>query len=555
MRKKCLIILIILMFNFLINVFFYRVNASEMNLKDLVYAEYNNDKNDADALFRTKDNTDKLFQYRVNTQDSEDLEILKKNNSFDVIYGTYNLVRYNWLHSVNSIVKYVNSDLIGYKGVMVSDSSTISDAIKGLEMARKEIASFIGGDEEVTDGRFTITFKIWVPGLGVVGEKDRKSEALPSEIRSSNAFRKIIDSNMPANMVANDYVNNPTIKAKVDEVFTNFDRKIYTAIQNLRAALDSKNKKGSKDGIYIGDNYKTKFLYTLPQIRTYSAYYSMKNMGDNISTTEQELLKRAWGAKAAAKAAGYPNIETSQDIYVRKKDDKSTKLNYNKDQIWMYLQIFSPNTSGFLGISEKSDADEIAVKWANKLSGTNNYNTTDPQKISSAYGYLRGIQNVVNAGLEAINNSTDAVIDITSTVKTDAEGEAAAAAADSKEHKIYDGRYELPEFDHSKNGDTDTTDLDTIIDSADSFINSGTDNKISDKNLQQLSESIYSILLIVGIIVAVIIGAILGIRFMTGSVEQQADVKKLLVPYIAGCVVVFGAFGIWKIAVTIIASI
>ena len=42
---------------------------------------------------------------------------------------------------------------------------------------------------------------------------------------------------------------------------------------------------------------------------------------------------------------------------------------------------------------------------------------------------------------------------------------------------------------------------------------------------------------------------------MTGSVEQQADVKKLLVPYIAGCVVVFGAFGIWKIAVTIIASI
>ena len=127
-------------------------------------------------------------------------------------------------------------------------------------------------------------------------------------------------------------------------------------------------------------------------------------------------------------------------------------------------------------------------------------------------------------------------------------------ADEAKQYAIKE-KYTLPEKIGSKNGDKDATDLDTIIDSADSFINSGDDNKVSEKSMENLSDSIYSILLIVGVIVAVIVGAILGIKFMTGSVEQQADVKKLLVPYIVGCVVVFGAFGIWKIAVTIIASI
>ena len=552
MKKLCYVIIYVILISVLVKAFFYESYATDVDLDRFVYGDglSKTDLFKGNTLFETKNNTSELYEYSVkgssNINDGKYDAVNTKIGN-----GDRYMVRYNWLHAVHSIVNLVNTN--GYRNI-VSNTNVISGAIKGLEMARREIGSFIGGDEEITDGTTKISFRMWVPGLGVVGESDNKSEVMPSMIRSSNAFKNIIDPSMPS-FVSSDYIDNSKIKEQVDEIFTNYDKKIYTAIQTLHAALDYNKKNGSKSGIYIEDGYKTKFLYTLSNIRTYDSYYSMKNMGDNISTTEQEQLKRAWGAKAAAKAAGYPNIETSQDIYVRKKDDKSTKLNYNKDQIWMYLQIFSPNTSGFLGISEKSDADEIAVKWANKLSGTNNYNTTDPQKISSAYGYLRGIQNVVNPGLEAINNSTDAVIDITSTVKTDAEGEAAAAAADSKAHKIYAEKYTLPEKIGSNNGDTDATDLDTIIDSADSFISSGEDNKISEDNLKNLSDSIYSILLVVGIIVAVIIGSILGIRFMTGSVEQQADVKKLLVPYIAGCVVVFGAFGIWKIAVTILASI
>ena len=58
-----------------------------------------------------------------------------------------------------------------------------------------------------------------------------------------------------------------------------------------------------------------------------------------------------------------------------------------------------------------------------------------------------------------------------------------------------------------------------------------------------------------GLVLAVIIGIILGIQFMTGSVEQKAKVKDALVPYIAGCIIIFGAFGIWKLVVTILRGI
>ena len=51
------------------------------------------------------------------------------------------------------------------------------------------------------------------------------------------------------------------------------------------------------------------------------------------------------------------------------------------------------------------------------------------------------------------------------------------------------------------------------------------------------------------------IGGILGIQIMWGSIEQQVKAKEMLMPYAAGCVVIFGAFGIWKICVTIFSQL
>ena len=102
-------------------------------------------------------------------------------------------------------------------------------------------------------------------------------------------------------------------------------------------------------------------------------------------------------------------------------------------------------------------------------------------------------------------------------------------------------------------GSSSESSLSDVISGGDSFIQAGKDGsaKIDKGSLQNASSSIYNILLICGMIVAVLIGSIMGIKFMIGSVEEKAEIKAALVPFAIGCIVVFGAFGIWKIVVTI----
>lgn len=92
---------------------------------------------------------------------------------------------------------------------------------------------------------------------------------------------------------------------------------------------------------------------------------------------------------------------------------------------------------------------------------------------------------------------------------------------------------------------------------ADDFISTGENQTapISDSSLKSLTDSLYNILLIIGVVVAAIVGIVLGIQFITGSVEQKSKIKESLMPYIVGCVVIFGAFGIWKLAVIILRNI
>lgn len=91
-----------------------------------------------------------------------------------------------------------------------------------------------------------------------------------------------------------------------------------------------------------------------------------------------------------------------------------------------------------------------------------------------------------------------------------------------------------------------------VITGGDSFLDSGKkDTKVNYGELKKTSSEIYNILLIIGIAIAVLTASILGIKFMIGSVEEKAQIKDAMIPFIIGCIVVFGAFGFWKIFVTI----
>lgn len=99
--------------------------------------------------------------------------------------------------------------------------------------------------------------------------------------------------------------------------------------------------------------------------------------------------------------------------------------------------------------------------------------------------------------------------------------------------------------------------ISNIIQGGQNFIESGNDGKgisFDNSKLKEMSDFVYNVLLAIGIVTAVIIGTVLGIQFVTGSVEQKAKIKDALIPFVVGCVVIFGAFGIWKIVVNIGAS-
>lgn len=93
--------------------------------------------------------------------------------------------------------------------------------------------------------------------------------------------------------------------------------------------------------------------------------------------------------------------------------------------------------------------------------------------------------------------------------------------------------------------------LGDTLSGAQDFIQSGNGNvSINSNNLQETSNSVYNTLLMISFIVVAIVGISLGIKFMMSGVEEKADVKKSLVTFFIGCVVVYGAFGIWKVLVT-----
>lgn len=100
--------------------------------------------------------------------------------------------------------------------------------------------------------------------------------------------------------------------------------------------------------------------------------------------------------------------------------------------------------------------------------------------------------------------------------------------------------------------------LDEIFSTGDDWMNTGKEHAgigINTSNLREGSSTLYNILLAIATVVAVIVGAILGIQYMTAGIEEKVQVKQSLFPYLISCIVVFGSLGIWKLIVTIMGQV
>ena len=84
------------------------------------------------------------------------------------------------------------------------------------------------------------------------------------------------------------------------------------------------------------------------------------------------------------------------------------------------------------------------------------------------------------------------------------------------------------------------------------------DKTISEEQKHEIAGQwgeVFNILVSLGTIIVVVVGGILGIKYMAASAEDKANIKETMTPYILGAIVIFGAFGIWKMVTTVLTSI
>lgn len=66
-------------------------------------------------------------------------------------------------------------------------------------------------------------------------------------------------------------------------------------------------------------------------------------------------------------------------------------------------------------------------------------------------------------------------------------------------------------------------------------------NSSNTNEITGVGNKIMGILQVVGILAAVIILMVLGIKYMMGSAEEKAEYKKTMMPYIIGAILIFAA--------------
>lgn len=73
--------------------------------------------------------------------------------------------------------------------------------------------------------------------------------------------------------------------------------------------------------------------------------------------------------------------------------------------------------------------------------------------------------------------------------------------------------------------------------------------------LQNMGNVIIGVVQTIGSIVSVAVLAVIGIKYMMGSVEERAEYKKTMMPYIIGAILVFGITNLLGIVVNLATSL
>ena len=96
--------------------------------------------------------------------------------------------------------------------------------------------------------------------------------------------------------------------------------------------------------------------------------------------------------------------------------------------------------------------------------------------------------------------------------------------------------------------------FDSIFGGAQDFISQGSGSGaqgVDEGELKNISDTVSSVLLTIAVAVTFISIGAMGISFAVQTVEDKAKVKESMVPWLIGVLISFGAYGIWKMVMTI----
>ena len=74
-------------------------------------------------------------------------------------------------------------------------------------------------------------------------------------------------------------------------------------------------------------------------------------------------------------------------------------------------------------------------------------------------------------------------------------------------------------------------------------------------NVTNIGNQIIGVITTVGVVVAVVVLLVLGIKYMMGSASEKAEYKKTMIPYLVGAILIFGASAITKVVISLGTSI
>lgn len=98
-------------------------------------------------------------------------------------------------------------------------------------------------------------------------------------------------------------------------------------------------------------------------------------------------------------------------------------------------------------------------------------------------------------------------------------------------------------------------DIQSPIDNPDYYAPSSSESTTGTSHIKKIGNSIIGSIRLIGSVLSVLVLMILGIKYMMGSVEEKAEYKKTMMPYVIGVIMVFGITNILSIVIKLAANV